>query len=304
MIDWAVVEDAIQTFVKTASGINGKRVIWKDQNGFRPGQAPPTEGVFITLLIGPQVPVGLPYVTKTFDEDAALGEEITVTANVLKSFTVSVQAFGSETVGANSALALLSMVQAKLALPTLRNALRAVGLSPYDQGTITNLTEFFATAAESRAAVTISFYVLESVTELEGYIDTVEVTDTTTDQTFVGVLSMALGGTAVVALGVAAGADAVIVSQTSHDAAGKVTFTAGTDAETDGLVLMTITFSRTMVFFIMELNNANEAAIEESVAEQCFIIGTAGNTATIRIDNVGCPLVSGRQYALSWTTKY
>lgn len=177
-IAWATVETAIQNWVETASGLADNKVIWADQDGGR--QATP----YMTIRMGDLVAVGTgDEVEQIFDEEADAGEEIEHRIHGQRELHVTVQAFGP-VVGASSARALLSKVQAALSLPSVRETLRAAGLTAFDAGKIQNISALLGADFEGRAVLDVRFYIAESVSEFTTYIEHVEVTDTSTDETF------------------------------------------------------------------------------------------------------------------------
>jgi hypothetical protein len=304
-IDWVAIENAIHAWVTTASGLAGNQVIWTNQNGIRPGQSPPAEAPFITLQLGSPQVEGQSFLQTKTDLTRSAGQEIELQANALQRLTCSVQAFGSSTTGNNSAGALLSQVETKLRLPSLRSALNAAGLSPFNVGPIKDITQLFATAYESRAVLNVLFYVQEQASEFTGYIESVEIEEEDTGDIFTtGVAPVNLGGVASAMLGAAAGVGATLGTVNAWDGGGSITFTAGTGAQADGGVLLTITFSRVLGAFFMTFADGSETASEENVAEQLYVAVNSGNQALVLIDNVGAPLVAGRTYTVKYTTAF
>lgn len=177
-ITWSDVEDAIRAWVKSGSGLADAKVIWADQPGNRPS-AP-----YVTIRIGDLLAIGHDSVTHDYDDEADAGEEITFTVRGTREFTVTVQTFTSATVNTGTAREYLSKVQTALSLPSVRSAFAAAGISAFDSGTLQNLSALRDAEFEGRAVLDVRFYVAEEVTEVTGYIATVEVTDTEADETF------------------------------------------------------------------------------------------------------------------------
>ncbi len=166
---WATIEDGLRAWVKTASGLADSQVIWADQAGARPA------GAYITLQLGPIVALGACDEVEThYDEDADAGEEIELRVNGRRSFAVSIQAFTPSVTGASTARALLSTVQTALGLPSVRTALAAAGVTPFESGPVNYVPALVGTLFEGRATLEAQFYTRETVSEYLGYIDTVE----------------------------------------------------------------------------------------------------------------------------------
>lgn len=169
---WENVEDAIRTWVKNASGLSDAHVLWAEQTGARP-----PSGDFMTIRLGDIVPLGaVDELLELTDLDRPAGQEIELRAMGVREFHVSVQAFSAATVRGNTARAQLARVQNALRLPSFRDALDEVGLSPFDAGTVRNVTELVGTKFEGRAVLDVRFYVADTVSEFVGYIDDVETT--------------------------------------------------------------------------------------------------------------------------------
>lgn len=169
--NWTAIEDAIRAWVKTGSGLADAKVIWADQTGARPA------GPFVTIRIGDLLALGaVDEVEELTDLGRPAGQEVEQRVVGLREFPVSVQAFGPAVAGAGTAREYLSKVQTALALPSVRDALEAAGVSSFDQGVVRTVNELVGTKYEGRAILECRFYLLESVSEFSGYIETVEAT--------------------------------------------------------------------------------------------------------------------------------
>lgn len=166
--DWKAIENAIVAWVKTASGLTSNGgVILGDQRHTSPALP------YVHVRLGSVLPIGMDTDTHEFDGAAPAGEEITLKATGLRSFTASIQAH--EEVGSGfDAAARLSKVQSALALSSVRGTFHAAGISCYDRGTVQNLSGLGADF-EGRAALEVAFYVNEEVSEKTTWIETVEV---------------------------------------------------------------------------------------------------------------------------------
>ncbi len=165
MAVWATIEDALRVWVKAGSGLGDAKVIWLDQTGARPA-AP-----FIELKLGDIVPLGgVDPVETATDLMRPAGTEIELKVAGVRAFTVSLQAYTATVTGAATARALLSLVQTALSLPSVRAALDAAGVTPFDEGEVHNLTGLLGTKFEGRAALDVQFYVRETLSEFTGFI--------------------------------------------------------------------------------------------------------------------------------------
>lgn len=179
-VTWADIENALRTaVVNGTTEMDDEQIIWSDQGGPRPTTN------FITLSLGPLTTVGQPTITNTFDEDAAAGEEMETAVTILQAFTLRIQAFDFESTGDPTARGSLSRLQASLALPSQRAALASVGISIFDYGSVQPNAVAANGRFEARAILDVRCYLNESVSERNTYIESVEVTDTSTDATFV-----------------------------------------------------------------------------------------------------------------------
>lgn len=161
MIDWSNIEDAIYAAFLAASGAT---VIWSYQTGNRP-TAP-----FVSLhMDGPRI-IGQDALDHSYDAGADPGEEITLYARGLREITIRAQAFASTVVNDSSARALMDLTQARIGLPTARDTLRAAGLALFDQGTVVHVPEITGADFEGRATCEFRLYLLQTASEVLGYI--------------------------------------------------------------------------------------------------------------------------------------
>lgn len=166
-MDWNAVEDALQAWVRSSTGLSDSQVIWSSQTGPRPA------GAFITLHVSGLVAVGVvDEVRDDFDALRPEGEEVHFEVTGTRELSVSLQAFG-EVLSASGARGLLSRLQTGLVLPTVRETLALAGLTPFDVGAVSDVPALVGTRFEGRAAMTVRFYARDTLTEAVGYIDTV-----------------------------------------------------------------------------------------------------------------------------------
>ncbi len=170
--DWRAIENALSSWVRTASGLDTAHVYFGDQNGPQPAT-----GVFITIRLGDIVPLGA-YDSIDFSNQnlgAPNGTEIELRTFAPRSFTVSLQCFSAVTVTPGAVPAtgkdILGKVQNALGLESVRYALNAAGLVPYDIGTVQNVSALLETAFEGRANLDVLFYTTDDISEFVGYIN-------------------------------------------------------------------------------------------------------------------------------------
>lgn len=171
--NWTTVENALRAWVKAGSSLDDGHVYWDDQTGPRPSDS--ATAPFITLHLGDVLPVGgLDELADITDADLNQnpGAEIELRVVGTRQFHLTVQAFTPNIVNGSTARALLSKVQTALRLESVRDALATAGVTPFDVGQVLNITALVGTKFEGRAALTVGFYALETVSERTTYIET------------------------------------------------------------------------------------------------------------------------------------
>jgi hypothetical protein len=175
--DWKAIEGAILAWVKAASGLGDEAVFFAHQTG---GKPPVVDGMFITISLGDALALGaVDAVDHSYDDEAPAGEEITLTSRGDRELSISLQCFRGKLSGNESPRAVLSRVQAALALPSRRDALAAAGVSVFDAGSVRWVPELVETAFEARALLEVRCYFVESASEKTTFIEAVEVGDQT-----------------------------------------------------------------------------------------------------------------------------
>mgnify|MGYP007071633955 CR=1 FL=1 len=160
--------DAIWEIVVDASALGEAQVVFADQDGR------PADGAYITISTsGPVNVAGPKGEVATFDATAALGEEVTLTAEGHAILEIQLQAFDLEN-GAGAALELLNTVQIGLQLSTRRATLREGGVAIFDFGDVTNLAATYGPNFEARAALDMRAHIVQSATAQVGYVSRVE----------------------------------------------------------------------------------------------------------------------------------
>jgi hypothetical protein len=171
-IAWTTVENALQTWLRLGSGLAGSKVIFGRQDGPKPARS------FLTLRLGGIRPLGLDDSEELVVEGTPVaGAEIEVRAGGLREFSVTVEARTVTTLGTGAARAILSQVQAALALPSVMDALSDAGCSCFDAGQVLEVSTVLDAAHEGRALLECRFYANEYVSEFVGYIEHVQLVD-------------------------------------------------------------------------------------------------------------------------------
>lgn len=175
-MDESVIEEALRAWVRKASGLDDNKIVFAEQDVIR------LPIPFITLRLGDLVPLGsADEMKQSFDATRPPGEEVEVTVQGSRSFSLSVQCFGNSD---KSARAILSKVQTALSLPSVREGFEAAGISSYEMSPVQNITALLETSFEPRAVMDIGFYCSEEVSERTTYIGSVEVEDEINETTF------------------------------------------------------------------------------------------------------------------------
>lgn len=177
----APIEDALRAWVKTATGLPDGQVYFANQNGPQPGAS--GQLPFVTILVaGDVLRMGaLDEFSTSTNLAAPAGQEITQATQGPRDLAVSVQAFGEGTItktGVVTAPQLLAACQTALGLESVRYALNAAGLAPYDMGEIRRLDEVVETGFQGRATLDLRFYSGDYQSETNGYINEVSGTGT------------------------------------------------------------------------------------------------------------------------------
>jgi hypothetical protein len=178
---WEAIENAIFAWVRDASGLSASQIVWSEQIS---DINKPT-GQHVRISLGQDTQLGAhPEVTHEYDSGASAGAEITITAESISEFPVTVQVLGGSTVQNSSARAIASTIRNKLALTTTKDAFAAVGISCFDLGRVQSLPAILASNYEARAFFEARFYVLQSVSETNTYISSTEIENLDTGDLF------------------------------------------------------------------------------------------------------------------------
>lgn len=175
------VEDAFRTWVKTATGLADNNIFFQDQKVERP------TSTYVTIRVGSVVPLGaVDPVTITEVTDPVPGQEIQISVDGIREVTTSIQVFGPavSTNPTATAMYIANKIQTSLRLPSVQDALDSAGISVFDIGAVNNLTQLLDTGFDGRAQFDVRCYIVFSVSQFETYIETAEVTDNTTGETY------------------------------------------------------------------------------------------------------------------------
>lgn len=166
-MSWDAIGDAIYRAFKQASNLPDDRVIWKHQNFNAPDQE------YLTISLGSMLTIGQDYVQTFTDDNRPPGQEIEIAVRGTRETTLELEIFTQSNIVVQStaALARLTSVVARLALPSVREILFAQGISPYDPGPARWIPDIPGVAFRGRAVCSIACYMpLPTESEFAGYI--------------------------------------------------------------------------------------------------------------------------------------
>lgn len=162
-VDIKAIQDIIFDWVRDYSiddcfkELRENHIIWADQDGHQPD----SPYITLKLISGPQ------YIGEkdklTYDYSNNKYE-----ASGTRTLTLSVNMYGQ------SAITVLSKLDASLSLPEVREYFRGNEMSPYDNTGVNNLSESLETVFEERANLDVMFYVVSKIKSTVKTIDTVE----------------------------------------------------------------------------------------------------------------------------------
>lgn len=180
-IDWKAIEDAVRAAVLAASGFADGFVIWRSEDGNQPN------GNYIDLSLMGNLGVGIDCQLNNTDLLRPAGEEIELRVEGDREFGVSIECFTratTEQLAETTARSVLSKVQTRLKLPSIRGALLAAHLSLFDVGPVQWLPAVGVmrddTKFQGRGVLELRFYTRDDASEYTGYIKTVQVLDEAT----------------------------------------------------------------------------------------------------------------------------
>jgi hypothetical protein len=166
-IPWADVEEALQAWVSTVTGIP---VVWADQNARAP------EGDFITMrLRGPRT-VGVDAVATFYSEARPPAEAIEYRSQAMRELTLTLNAYSKETNRTTSARVHLAKLQSALHMPSTHARMRAAGLVLVDAGEVLNISALAAADIEGRAVMDVRVRLTDTESEFTTFIEKATIT--------------------------------------------------------------------------------------------------------------------------------
>ncbi len=176
--------DGIRAAIIAASRIPvAEQVVWQWQD------APQPDLDYIAIGLGTELTMGLDMIVSSYDPARPAGREIELrvkgsreTALEVKCYTAIVDDQGnSRAADGSNALALAMRTKAGLMLPSVRQLLTKVAVSPFDPGQVNYVPEIVNAGFRARAICTIRCYMpAPFVAEYVTYIQTVRGTATVT----------------------------------------------------------------------------------------------------------------------------
>ncbi len=187
-MQFAPIENAIRAWVKTATGFADALIYFADQSGPQPVTNP-----FITIKIGGGIRSLGAYDEFTTSTNLANppGTEITQLISGQRDLLVTVTIWGENTVtyapsapgslpgtGGLTAVEVATKIQTALGLESVRAALNAANLSPYDIGEVRRIDGIIETYFEGRAILEVRMYSVDQQSEANAYFKEVQGTGT------------------------------------------------------------------------------------------------------------------------------
>lgn len=170
-MNWQAVEDVLLVWVKRATGYADGQVIWAEQSGSRP-----LDNIVTLKIAGVRNYTDYPELATDTDDSRPPGTEVRMTAVIPKIITVTVTAYGSQTIGNAASYSILSACQTAALLPSVQQVFEDANIAFWQAGSIQNISLANHTRFESRAACDFEFYTSDEIVDFAGYIETV-VTD-------------------------------------------------------------------------------------------------------------------------------
>lgn len=176
MIDWRQWEDAFQAAIARASGLPVTQVVWKHGNV----NAPPLD--YVALSLGGSTTIGIDYIRQTYDGTRAQGQEFELAVQGEREVPLEIECFTVATNTEAAARALAERSRSALLLPSVRGILTAVGVSPFDPGSVRWIPDVVSAGFRGRASCSVRCYMpAPHIAEYVGYIASVRGTMTVLD---------------------------------------------------------------------------------------------------------------------------
>lgn len=166
------LENAIQAWVQSKSGLAAGRVIWAAQ-----AKQPRPASPYITLRMRSIRAVGVDW-TRVEDNPApTAGAEILIKLRGMRRVILTITCYGDTPIGATGPAAIVSDVLAAVGLPTQSEALSAAGVGLSNLGDVQSIDGVVgSTLLEPRASADVTFYATSELVETATYIEHVVVT--------------------------------------------------------------------------------------------------------------------------------
>lgn len=172
---WPEVMDAMQSAWAAAARIDPSRVLW----AWQPTTQPPTP--YVKLAMPSIEQIGQDFLSMEFVPTRAPGQEFKIQPQGQREIPLEMQVFTDDVALGTSAIFLAEQIKTGLLLPSVRNQLTAVGVSPFDPGRVSYAPSIVGTGFRGRATCTIRCYVpAQALAEYVGYISSMAGTITTT----------------------------------------------------------------------------------------------------------------------------
>ena len=178
MTSWANLENAILAWVSAGSGLAAGQIYLADQDLRR---TETTARITYRLSTGGSN-AGPPELATDYSGARPAGTEVRYTAKQAGELVVQIQAFAPVPADGASSISparnLMEACRGALGLPSVRDALNAVGLGVLDEGKVQRLAAVAGSTFEDRAHLDVRFFLTLAAQEQLGYIATVSITPT------------------------------------------------------------------------------------------------------------------------------
>lgn len=183
----------IQQAIALASGLDASKIVWGFQNVNAP--SPP----YISLSLGSLITRGQDYIRTTYSASRPAGQEIQQEVKGLREMMLNISVFADVQVGSvakmpfgsGSSAGLAELIKSALLLPSVRDTLRNVQVSPFGPGAVQSILGIAGMAFRGRALLPVRCYVpAVAAVAYTTYIQTVSASvtvqksDGTTEKTF------------------------------------------------------------------------------------------------------------------------
>lgn len=185
-LTWQAVQDALFAAIVSASGLADDRILWSFQDVDEPALDNPITGgnanpAYVKLSLPTIATRGQDWLQIDYDATRAPGQEIEQRPTGFREVPLEIQVFTSSTADGTAANFLAEQIRTGLLLPSIRDALAAVGVTPFDPGPVNFVPDVVSANFRGRATCTVRLYVPAiALSEFTTYIAEVAGTITTT----------------------------------------------------------------------------------------------------------------------------